>query len=321
MMSLLCYHSLLAFTTLFLMAQIASNVTNDNLNSTYSDGDEYENAILNAVSDENSQSKVKELINTGEWVYTYHLSAERENLLSWIDFKESESALEVGAGCGAITGLLCRKLGKVTAIEPSNRRLQILKERFKKYSNLETLTDNIQNLKSNEKYDYVTSIGVLEYSGKSIKAEDPFAEFINILKGFLKQEGKLIIAIENRFGLKYWSGAPEDHTGKYFEGIEGYPFAKDIQTFSKLELENLLKSQGFSKIDFFYPTPDYKFPTQIFSDKQLPSTENPISAFSLPSYHGGHREIIFDEKKVMEGIVSNNMFDFFSNSFLVIAQI
>lgn len=297
-----------------------TNVTNDNINSTYSDGDEYENTILDAVSSENSQEKIQELISTGEWVYRYHLSSDRENLLSWIDFKSNETILEVGAGCGAVTGLLLKKLAKVTSIEPSPRRLEILKQRFRAYKNLTTLTENVQNLKISEKFDYVTSIGVLEYSGKSIVAPNPFTEFTKILSSFLKEEGKLIIAIENKYGLKYWSGAPEDHTGRYFDSIENYPISKDIQTFSKKELRELLTVSGFKNIEFYYPTPDYKFPTQIFSDKSLPSKENPISSNSLPSYHGGPREYIFDEKKAMEGIIENEMFDFFANSFLVIAQ-
>lgn len=34
------------------------------------------------------------------------------------------------------------------------------------------------------------------------------------ISGYLKEDGKLLIAIENKFGLKYWAGS-EDHTGKF----------------------------------------------------------------------------------------------------------
>ena len=30
------------------------------------------------------------------------------------------------------------------------------------------------------------------------------------------------MAIENKLGLKYWSGCKEDHTGRYFEGVSKY---------------------------------------------------------------------------------------------------
>ena len=33
-----------------------------------------------------------------------------------------------------------------------------------------------------------------------------------------------MLAIENRMGLKYLNGAREDHSGRAFEGIQGYPW-------------------------------------------------------------------------------------------------
>lgn len=287
----------------------------------YSDGDEYENAILAAYRAENPKQEVEKLLAENKWVYTYHLSNERENLLNWIDFNSRQTLLEVGAGCGAITGLFCQKLRSVVAVEYSERRLDILKNRHKEYNNLELVTGNIQDYKAREKFDFVTSIGVLEYSGRYIANKNPYNEFIRTAKQFLKPTGKLIIAIENRFGLKYWSGAPEDHTGRYFDGLENYPEDRGIKTFSKKELTKLLRDEGLRKIEFYYPTPDYKFPVQIFSDENLPTENLPVKTSLLPSYHPLGREYIFDEKKVMQGIYENDMFDFFANSFLVIASL
>ena len=36
----------------------------------------------------------------------------------------------------------------------------------------------------------------------------------------LSKNGLLIIAIENRLGLKYFNGCREDHAGKLFHGVE-----------------------------------------------------------------------------------------------------
>ena len=33
--------------------------------------------------------------------------------------------------------------------------------------------------------------------------------------------GRIVIAIENRLGLKYLAGCAEDHLGTYFSGIQG----------------------------------------------------------------------------------------------------
>ena len=58
------------------------------------------------------------------------------------------------------------------------------------------------------------------------------------MKSLLSENGKLFIAIENRFGLKYWAGAREDHTGNYFESLEGYFGNERVKTFSKKELNS-----------------------------------------------------------------------------------
>ena len=51
-------------------------------------------------------------------------------------------------------------------------------------------------------------------------------EMLRRIAGHLAPGGKLVIAIENRLGLKYWAGCTEDHVGKYFESLENYPDTK-----------------------------------------------------------------------------------------------
>lgn len=53
-----------------------------------------------------------------------------------------------------------------------------------------------------------------------------------------------MIAIENQLGLKYWAGCTEDHVGKYFEGLEGYPQTEGVKTFSRKALKDLIESAG-----------------------------------------------------------------------------
>ena len=86
----------------------------------------------------------------------------------------------------------------------------------------------------------------------------------------LKPNGKLLIAIENKYGLKYWCGAREDHTAIPFDGLNQYILSKTAQTFSRQELADLVKNAGFENSFFYYPLPDYKFPQVIYSDEYLP---------------------------------------------------
>jgi SAM-dependent methyltransferase len=287
---------------------------------TYNDGNDVENQILNFFTKERTTEEENSFIKENpSWPIKYHLSPERHNLLSWYKFKKDSSLLEIGAGCGAITGLFLEKGLDVTAVELTKRRADIIRNRFKNKKNLEILDGNIYNREFNKKYDYVTSIGVLEYSGRYIDSETPFLNFIKTAKDFLKKNGILIIAIENRFGLKYWRGAPEDHTNKLFDSLEGYPEYDGIRTFGKKELKDLLRDAGFKEenISFYYPLPDYKFCYEIFSDEYLPSENHPPSNGVYPSPHPSDNYHLFDELLVSNGLQKNKMFDKLANSFLI----
>ena len=46
------------------------------------------------------------ILQKASWPVTYHLSPLRESLLNWIPFRTGEKILEMGSGCGAVTGAL-----------------------------------------------------------------------------------------------------------------------------------------------------------------------------------------------------------------------
>ena len=95
-------------------------------------------------------------------------------------------------------------------------------------------------------------------------------DFLKIISRHLKPDGKIVLAIENRLGLKYWAGCTEDHFGTLFEGLEGYPTTSGVKTFSRKEMSAILKEAGDLKASWYYPFPDYKLPMTIYSDRRLP---------------------------------------------------
>lgn len=285
----------------------------------YTDG-HIEDEILKIVMEEKDEHKLEEIVyKDTRWPILYHLSPIRKNLIDWITVKESSKMLEIGAGCGALTGSLCGKAQQVYAVELSKKRAQILAHRHQKHSNLEVLVGNFNKMNfENESMDYVTLIGVLEYAEAFLdKGENSHEVFLEKIFQILKPAGQLWLAIENKFGLKYWAGAPEDHTGNLFDGLENYPNHPKVKTFTRIELSNLLQKAGFSHLQFFYPTPDYKLPREIYSDSFLPQAGdfNGISPnFDFP------RLDMFHEQKVYEQLIENQLFSEFSNSFFVICQ-
>lgn len=281
----------------------------------YSDGD-VEDDILNIVKTHKDFTEV--LRQDDRWAVMYHLTPLRLNLLEWYDFDENATLLEIGGGCGAFSGMFAQKLQNVTVVELSKRRAEIIGHRHSHYDNLEIIVGNLNDIKFDQQFDYVTLIGVLEYAGKFTDGVSPHRSFLENVQKYLKPNGKLIIAIENKFGLKYWSGAMEDHTGRHFDGIEGYPQDKSIQTFGRVELSLLLNSVGLREQDFYYPMPDYKIPKVIYSDKFLPDTSTYFDSHS-PNFDQD-RYNLFNEHLAYTNIIKNNMFGFFANSFLVVAS-
>ena len=127
----------------------------------YSDG-AIEDEML-AISRDFAPEEFNRVISERKsWPILYHFSHIRENILSWIPFTGEEKVLEIGSGCGAVTGALCERAKEVTCIELSMKRSKINAYRHQDQDNLMILVGNFQEIEKNltEKYDYITLIGV-----------------------------------------------------------------------------------------------------------------------------------------------------------------
>lgn len=281
----------------------------------YSDGD-IENEIIEYAKKYKNTDEVFE--KDIRWPVFYHLTPIRKNILNWYPFKEDSEVLEIGAGMGAITGTLCEKCKSVTCVELSKNRASSIAVRNEDKENLEIIVGNLNDIEFKErKFDYITLIGVFEYAALYTNTNNPYIDFLNNIKKLLKPDGKLLIAIENKFGMKYFLGAPEDHTNIKYDGIVGYENKDKVQTFGKKELEDILTECGLGNMKFYYPLPDYKLPSLIFSDEYMPTVQT-IENYK-PYYYEG-TEVEFDEIKAYREVIKNNMFSFFANSFFVEAS-
>ena len=278
----------------------------DNL---YSDG-QIECEMYNRVC-----QKDNSIYQDNRWEMFYHFSPLRENILNWYPFDKTSTVLEIGGGCGALTGLLVGQCGKVISCELTMQRAKILYERHKQSKNLDVIVGNFMRIKFEEKFDYIVINGVLEYAKNIMDKKDgnPFEDFLLYVKSLLKNDGKILLAIENRFGLKYFNGAPEDHTGVIFDGTNSYINGTDVRTFSKNELIKLCSSVNLSILKWYYPYPDYKFPTEIFTDDSI----NTIFPLTTEVPFDQDRVELFDKKAVYKGFMADEIMDHFSNSFLV----
>ncbi|MBR1930497.1 MAG: class I SAM-dependent methyltransferase [Lachnospiraceae bacterium] len=282
----------------------------------YCDG-AVEDELLAIARDLSPVEYEREIGERQEWPILYHLSPIRENIVDWIPMNGTEKVLEVGSGCGAITGALARKAGSVTCVDLSRKRSMINAYR---HSECDNVTIHVGNFKDIEPdlptdFDYICLIGVFEYGQSYIGGEHPFEDFLKILLPHVKKDGRIVIAIENKYGLKYFAGCKEDHLGTYFSGIENYAEGGGVRTFSRRGLERIFKSCGVEQVHFYYPYPDYKFMHTLYSDAYLPGRGE--LSDNMRNFDQD-RMVLFDEKNAFDGMVEDGLFSVFANSYVAI---
>lgn len=272
--------------------------------------DELKDTVLNILNEEN-KDLYHELENFNYYKYHYCLNYLRENLFIWYPFKKEGSLLEIGAGYGQLTNLFCEKVNKVVSVENDEKLLQILSKRCT-CDNLTVLKDDFSQIEYDEKFDYIILCDIFEYAKQFSDSKNPYSDYLSYVKSFLKDDGVILIAISNRLGLKYFAGFKEEHVNKFFAGIDDFPKVDYVKTFSKTELENILKSVGFENYRFFYPYPDHCFPDVISTDDFI----NKLPYARAPVYYDVKANL-FKEHKLNQIFANDNIAQYFSNSFLV----
>ena len=86
----------------------------------YSDGPVEEELLEMAKLHLDDYSMV--ISQKSSWSALYHFSKIRQNIIEWFPIEPCAQVLEIGSGCGAITGALAEKAEKVTCVELSKKR-------------------------------------------------------------------------------------------------------------------------------------------------------------------------------------------------------
>lgn len=251
--------------------------------------------IINIIS---NNENYLELIEENPSVNNFlHLGQVKENLLNWYEFKENSSLLEIGSGFGELSGLFVRKLSDVVLIEQSLKKSKILEKKFENNDNVELIIGDFKHIKLKRKFDYIVITDYLE--------NNDFCETLEKAKMSLKENGTILIAFDNKYGIKNWKGKDD------------YKFLLDQDSkLTKKYVESDLNKLGFGNYKFYYIFPEYKAPNLIYTDNHKLSNEDISRNFELNEiyeYPG------FRENEVLENLLQdeNNLVNFFVNSFLI----
>lgn len=242
---------------------------------------------------------------TKPWLHSIVTAPTRTAFIGPVLSPTGGPVLDIGAGWGQLARPLATRR-HVTALEPVAERLAFIRASARQDNadrNLSYLEADYFDVEFAPQFAAICAIGVLEWVGAfqtAIAPQQRQIEFLRKTRRELAPEGELILAIENRLGLKYLLGCPDDHIG--VPDIAQLPAAlasarwKEATqhtlrsfTYSLDELRRLLLDAGFNRIDFFAAFPDYKLPAQIIpladGGAQLDAW---LQSHPLPPEHNGY---------------------------------
>ena len=261
--------------------------------------------LLHMARDLSSVEYAARIETAASYPVLYQYSPLRENVVDFLPVTKSHKVLEIGSGYGAITGSLARKAGHVTYVERSKDKSVVNAYR---HSECENITIHVGEWNSIETkleadYDFICLIDVFE--------EYELCEaFLSTLQKHLTKDGRIVIAIANKYGMKYFAGARDSAKDGYFECIENGKTG-----FSRNGLLKLFAKSDIKDVAFYYPYPDYRFPTSIYSDVYKPG-KGELS--NNKQNFEGDRMLLFDEKAAFDGVIEDGLFGTFANSFIAV---
>ena len=106
---------------------------------------------------------------------------------------------------------------------------------------------------------------------------------------------------------------------EFSEGEDRYLGSAAVQvqdSFTEEQLEQMFRECGMVEYSFYYPYPDYKFMTTVYSDGRLPK---PGELYDNLRNFDRDRMLLFDEKNAFDSVLEDGYFDIFSNSYLAVA--
>ena len=246
------------------------------------------------------------------WDVFYHLSDMRQSLFGWYDMPKDADVLEIGCGFGALTGVLCDRAAHVAALDDSLFRARACAKRWAMKDNLDVYAGRLQDVPFSQQFDVIILVDVLPRIADGEKSLAPYAAYLKSLLDYLKPQGRFLLAMDNRLGLKFACGAHDPYSDELFGELS--ETSGDGRLFTKAELIDILSGAGLTHWKFYYPMPDYRLPQFIFTDAALP---DPFLGEAMLPYDPTPDARVLSEAALYEDIVRNGLFPGAANSFLV----
>lgn len=220
----------------------------------------------------------------------------QQGLLRWYHIHPKSTVLYIGDGEDAIAEMLA---GWPVTLN---------------YVSVEQSCDDVWRRKNHGNFDYLIAIEVLE------RCQNP-EEILTVWHGLLKENGRLLLGMNNRLGIRYFCGDRDPYIGRNFDGIEGYRRSYDKKEdvfrgrcYSRYELEQMMTNAGYPCFCFYSVLPDLYNASLIYREDYLP--EEDLSNRLFPSYH--YPDVVFlEEAPLYKSLIENGLFHTMANAWLI----
>ncbi len=172
------------------------------------------------------------------------------------------------------------------------------------------VSDSMDNLTG--MWDCLVVSGAFAKAPVLFGSEAPYEKFFGALKEHLNPGGHLLLAADNRYGLRCFAGCQERQSGRYFEGLEGFCHSEGAVAFSKEAVLAMAKEAGFVQAKTYYPYPDYRWMTTLYTEERQPAPGEWKASLNLEE----ERLILFDEAAVMDSLIRDGKFSDFADTYL-----
>ena len=223
-------------------------------------------------------------------------SEKREAALELLDHEKSGICIDFGCMWGVLSAGMAKRGHKVISIDQTYQSLLFLKKRAEEdnLNNIHIIQDDIKKTKFTDIADYAIVNGVLEWIpileevevqkfyekglhsdlgdlGLPNKMQEQFLKTVYIS---LKEEGEMMLAIENRHSHQYYMGRKDPHANLLFttflprslsnfisKFFHNKPYRNYIYSFK--DMEKMVMNVGFKECETYMCFPDYHFPEMI----------------------------------------------------------
>lgn len=172
--------------------------------------------------------------------------------------------------------------------------------------------DNISYIEN--LYDYVVLVGALECNKNPV-------QLLTKIYSILNKDGKLILGLQNRLGIRYFCGDKDFFTGRIMDGIDNYARVsvaarKEMigHAYSKFEYVDMLEKAGFYNYHFYSVLPGLERMQALYSEDYLPKEE--LEVRIIPQYHSSDT-VFIQEEKLYKSLIENGMFHSMANGYFV----